>query len=373
MVPCAIESILRQSRLPDQIIIVDDGSTDDTNEVCKQYQSFVSYFYKKNGGKSSALNLALAHATGDLIYILDDDDVALKDALKMHEDALLSAPQAAFSYGPLLQGYLTSQGRIHVDRRPRLAQHDPADLYFKQLVSSGIGQPCLAFRRDCLKTIGGYDESFHHSEDYEFILRLTRHYCGVRLSNPIFINRQHHGIRGPAHSRVPYSEIRRKWRQYDSHAVEKQLQTLAFSDFSRTPLSTDPAANAERETYLRKSLVEFRCGRIADALLSIRHGFRRCPSAELTTEETWVSEMLLSSGWANAKLLSSFTLMFRFPIAFSGRAGGEALSLAMRRMFWRADWDLRKRRLNHGIRGILFVVYLWAFLRVKKVLPHDLP
>lgn len=79
--PNAIESALNQSYKNTQIIVVDDGSIDQTADLVKKYPQ-VEYYFKKNGGQASARNLGLQHAKGDIIASLDSDDIWYPDFLK---------------------------------------------------------------------------------------------------------------------------------------------------------------------------------------------------------------------------------------------------------------------------------------------------
>ena len=121
--PEAIDSLLRQTVAPDQILIVDDGSTDNTSTVAASYPAPVEYFRKENGGKSTALNLALKHSTGDFVWVFDDDDVAHPTALERFLAAFEREPTADFAFGE----YARFQQSAQIEEE-NYAELDDADI-----------------------------------------------------------------------------------------------------------------------------------------------------------------------------------------------------------------------------------------------------
>ena len=102
----ALEALIGQTRSLHQIIVWDDGSTDATPEVARAAMAAapgrVSSHRDANGGKSRALNRAMAHATGDYIWVCDDDDLALPDAAA-RLGSVLDTTDADLSGGPHLR------------------------------------------------------------------------------------------------------------------------------------------------------------------------------------------------------------------------------------------------------------------------------
>jgi glycosyltransferase involved in cell wall biosynthesis len=96
----AVDSVLTQDFPADQIeiIVVDDGSTDDTAEHLKKYGNRIKYLYKNNGGQASAFNLGLSHAQGDLVALLDADDYFLPNKLRRLSEEFSKAPDAGMVY-----------------------------------------------------------------------------------------------------------------------------------------------------------------------------------------------------------------------------------------------------------------------------------
>jgi glycosyltransferase involved in cell wall biosynthesis len=78
----AIESVLSQSEPVDEIIVVDDGSTDHSRDVMESFGDRITAIYQPNGGQASAISAGFARATGDIVCLLDSDDVFFKDKVK---------------------------------------------------------------------------------------------------------------------------------------------------------------------------------------------------------------------------------------------------------------------------------------------------
>src|SRR5687767_934711 len=94
----AIESVLTQTHRSLEIILVDDGSTDNTKEVAAKYPS-VKYIFQSNMGVSAARNTGIEHSSGDFILFLDADDWLLSDGLSANYRLLLNNPKVAFVSG----------------------------------------------------------------------------------------------------------------------------------------------------------------------------------------------------------------------------------------------------------------------------------
>ncbi|MCC6591321.1 MAG: glycosyltransferase [Bryobacterales bacterium] len=80
-VAASIESALTQTHRDIEVVVVDDGSTDRSMDIIRQYQGRVTIVTKKNGGQASAFNLAYKHCTGDLVFFLDSDDLLFPEAV----------------------------------------------------------------------------------------------------------------------------------------------------------------------------------------------------------------------------------------------------------------------------------------------------
>jgi glycosyltransferase involved in cell wall biosynthesis len=199
------------------LIVVDDGSTDDTPQLVASFGDRVSYLRKTNGGKSSALNLGLTHAIGDLIWVFDDDDVAQPTALSHFVRALEENPEAGFAYGNYAHFTNSADGVRHLRAS---TFHTPArtDLYLTLLENCFIFQPGMLVRRACYDSVGLFDENLIRSQDYEMLLRIARKFPGVAVEAITFHQRHHDSPRGTLQMVVSDAQKKATWQRYDQSA-----------------------------------------------------------------------------------------------------------------------------------------------------------
>lgn len=167
----AIESVLGQHHRPLEIIVVDDGSTDDTPAVALRYPS-VSYVRQNNRGLAAARNTGLERSRGEFCVFLDSDDRLLPGALGIGMSLLRIHPDSAFA-----SGHCTL---VAPDGSPLFTPpQNPVEResYLQTLRSNPIWAcSSVIFRRDALFDVGAFDPHLRAAEDYDLYLRLTRLY-----------------------------------------------------------------------------------------------------------------------------------------------------------------------------------------------------
>lgn len=139
-----LESILNQTIEPLEIIIIDDGSTDDTKEVLKKFLNKIQYYYQENKGANFARNTGLKKAKGDFVICLDADVELYEDSLDKMRKALLADENASFAYGGFYFGWkyfrpipfsaknLKKMNYIHTSALVRMKDHPGFDEKIKR-------------------------------------------------------------------------------------------------------------------------------------------------------------------------------------------------------------------------------------------------
>ncbi|MGY8681579.1 glycosyltransferase [Bradyrhizobium sp. UFLA05-153] len=166
----SIQSCLRQSRPPDEIIVVDDGSADDPASVVERHPK-VRLIAQGNRGLAAARNAGLAATASDYITFLDADDRLLTEALEIGERMLARHPEAVLAYGAYR--YINLAGET-ISGKNYVARLDDPYLQFLR-VGNFIGMHAtVIYRRDRLAAVTGFNEAMLACEDYELFVRLAK-------------------------------------------------------------------------------------------------------------------------------------------------------------------------------------------------------
>lgn len=167
--PTAIESVLNQTYKNFEIIIIDDGSADNTKQVCKEY-GLVKYFYQKNKGLAAARNAGIQKSTGDYLVFLDADDWLEKDALEQNFSVIRNKPDVAFVSGNY---YFL---RAETNELDAVSVSVTGNHYERLLQSNYIGMHAAVMFQRWIFNEFKYDETLKTCEDYDLYLAITRKY-----------------------------------------------------------------------------------------------------------------------------------------------------------------------------------------------------
>lgn len=176
MVTQAIESILTQSYEDFEIIVVDDGSTDNTQEVISRYVELhpqkIHYIFKQNGGCASARNAGIKAATGDFVAFLDSDDLYEPRKLELQVELLNMEQDCGFVYSDCIE-FDEARNRSWIRRAAAFdcPEHFDVKCFMRPNADAHFGS--FLFRRECIECIGGFDECFQYNEDSYFLQKIA--------------------------------------------------------------------------------------------------------------------------------------------------------------------------------------------------------
>jgi len=181
----ALSSALNQTVPADEIIVVDDESTDNTRQVVKALaNNNVRYISKAHSGAPATRNRGIAEAAGDFILWLDDDDILMPDTLESHLSVLKTNPDTDVVYG-VLQEFDSRTGADLERFHPNDWSLFPHMVIAKMLQGCPLPNPGTLVRRNVYERYGNYDISFSRAHDYEFWsrtinkIRLKKNYAIV--------------------------------------------------------------------------------------------------------------------------------------------------------------------------------------------------
>src|SRR5438093_5486172 len=187
----AVQSALEQTYSPVEVIVVDDGSTDDTRERLVPQNGRIRYVYQSNGGPSKARNRGIKEAQGDLIAFLDADDRWLPEKLQKQWKSLQGNPDACLVHTDLYRLYEPSGtiGHKYHDRKRLFSGYCYSEFFWTNEVILST----VLVTRQCLEKMGGFDEEIRRAstEDLDLWIRIARHFPLSYVDEPLVLYREH--------------------------------------------------------------------------------------------------------------------------------------------------------------------------------------
>lgn len=242
--PQAIESVLQQDYKNFELVVVDDGSTDNTKDVVKQFPE-AKYFYQPNAGLSAARNTGADKSTGDYIVFLDADDWFLEGAFRESVAALKANPDAAFVYGRHQKFNERNEALLNEQEQEYAGDH-----YRHLLRYNFIAMHAAVFYRRWVFEKFRFDTSLPSCEDYDLYLKVTRHHPiayhphpiasyrklanGMSSNIPRMINtaltvmHRQQPLLKTSEEKQTAAEGKRFWKTYYSHELFNQLRKESF-------------------------------------------------------------------------------------------------------------------------------------------------
>ena len=183
-----IRSVLFQDYPNLEYIIIDGGSSDNSLEIIKKYESWISHWVSEpDRGQTHAINKGLKMAEGEILAWLNSDDTYLPGAISTAVSTLRKNPEVGFVYGSA--AFVNEQGE-----KIREYQAKPLGRGYKRMrywKGWRVPQPTLFFRRSLIDKFGYLDETYNYSLDYEWVIRISQSENSICMNDTIATYRRH--------------------------------------------------------------------------------------------------------------------------------------------------------------------------------------
>lgn len=178
-----IKSLLSQSYPDLEIIIIDDGSTDNSSEIINSFNDKrIKYFYRKNSGRPSVpRNFGIKKADGTIIAFCDQDDLWYPDKLKLQVPFITDKAVMVASTADIIN----EENEILTQRKVPEGLITSDVLYKKLLKEDFITACSIIFRKSLVEEIGYLDENLKGNDDYDYCLRIARDYDGYFINKSL--------------------------------------------------------------------------------------------------------------------------------------------------------------------------------------------
>ncbi|HVN87181.1 MAG TPA: glycosyltransferase [Candidatus Binatia bacterium] len=225
----AVESVLAQRDADLELIVVDDGSTDETDAALARFGDRLRCVRQDNRGVSAARNAGVRHARGKWIAFLDSDDLWLPDKLAVQCSFVAAHPDTRICQTGEL--WLRNGVRVNPCRHHRKPD---GDVFVPSLERCVVSPSAVMLRRDLFQAAGGFDEDLPACEDYDLWLRLAHATPVALIDRPLVIKRGGHA-----------DQLSRRFWGMDRFRVQALRKLL-----------DDPALRASLRPAVRKVLAQ---------------------------------------------------------------------------------------------------------------------
>ena len=186
----SLDSLLSQTYPNCEIIVVDDGSSDNTGEMVKELYPQVKYVYQTNAGDAAAKNHAAALAQGEYIIFNDSDDLFLPDAVERLYDALKDKEKNSCSYGTYIT--IDPDGKELPTKR-KIAAYPSGNITGDLIGHILVNSTATLIPRELFLQNDGFGNIRQVAADYAFYLKLSTQCNFYAVQEPVFLRRRHGG------------------------------------------------------------------------------------------------------------------------------------------------------------------------------------
>ncbi len=183
----AIDSVLTQNYPDFELIVVDDGSTDDTQNILAEYKSRIRILQQDNQGVSAARNYGIDKARGDYLAFLDSDDIWLQNKITTQVNFFKQDPESLICQTEEI--WVRNGKRVN----PKKYHKKYSGMIFEKTLPRCLVSPsAVMIKKSLIEEVGGFDETLPACEDYDLWLRISCRYPVHLISEPLIIKRGGH-------------------------------------------------------------------------------------------------------------------------------------------------------------------------------------
>ena len=241
----AIDSALAQTYEPVEILVVNDGSKDRTEEIAKSYGDKIRYFNKENGGVSSALNLGINNMRGEYFSWLSHDDLYMPEKIEREIAVILDVPEQI-----VYSDYSVIDKKGKIIARMDIAKKFPGDnitLGLFPILKQVLNGCTLLIHNSHFKRAGVFNENLRTTQDYDLWFKMLKNEKLVYINESLVMQREHgyQGTHNYQRNRIESDELwlyilqnitkeeacllhNTEWEFWD-----KQVEILCFTHFKK--------------------------------------------------------------------------------------------------------------------------------------------
>jgi glycosyltransferase involved in cell wall biosynthesis len=222
----AIDSVLAQDFKDFELIVVDDGSTDDTGQILDSYDQDLMVLHQSNRGVSAARNRGIDAAAGRLIAFLDSDDLWLPRKLTTQVNFFNSNPAAVINQTEEI--WIRNGVRVN----PKTRHHKFSGMIFEKSLALCLVSPsAVMMKRSLFEEVGLFDEDLPACEDYDLWLRISWRYPVDLIETPLIIKRGGHAdqlSKAPGLDKFRIQSLKKiiERGQLDDNSYQAAVQTI---------------------------------------------------------------------------------------------------------------------------------------------------
>ncbi|MBI9087772.1 MAG: glycosyltransferase [Desulfobacterium sp.] len=222
----AVQSVLDQKYHPLEIIVVDDGSTDDTREILHSFGDGITVLFQENRGVSAARNLGIKHSHGELIAFLDSDDLWTPDKIARQVDFFCNNPDAVICQTEEI--WIRNGKRVN----PKNKHKKLSGMIFEPSLELCLVSPsAVMIQRSLFELKGFFDEALPACEDYDLWLRIATTHAIDLIDRACTVKRGGHDDQLSSHHSLDKYRIRSIENLLEAGMLTREQQKTALKVF----------------------------------------------------------------------------------------------------------------------------------------------